>query len=167
MVGGADHGHALVGHFVAIADRAIAQQPAAERFGVELVVHPFRPVVDHAGRQQDGARAEVLVVAAHDEMVAIAPQVGHAAGFAQRAVASRLVAHAFEQFVAVDPVGKTRMIVAGGDPARPARTAIEHADRKVIARQIDRGGQPGGPRTHDDAVVLGWVHGPLILVVCV
>ena len=50
MVAGADHADPPVGHFIAVADRAIAQQPARERCVVERVTQPGRAMIDHPGR---------------------------------------------------------------------------------------------------------------------
>ena len=49
VAAGADHADALVGDFIAIADRAVAEQPAGERFVMKRLRH-VRPVVHHPGR---------------------------------------------------------------------------------------------------------------------
>ena len=140
VVAGADHTHLLVGDLVAIAHRAIAQQPAGQCLVVELFVDAFRPVVDYPGGEQDAARAIFLVLAADDEPRAVPLQIGHPLGLTHRAIFSRLLAHPVEQILAVDAFGKAGVVVAGRDHAGPARAAVEQADLEIIARQIDRGG---------------------------
>ena len=44
------------------------------------------------------------------------------------------------------------MIVRAGDARRPALAAIDDEDVEVEAREVDRGGQPGGPAADDQAI---------------
>ena len=69
VVAGADHADALVGDLIAVADRAIADQPARSASSCTVAVH-VRPIVDHAGGEQH-VRARIRGrPIAHDEIFA-------------------------------------------------------------------------------------------------
>ena len=60
VIASADDPDTLVGHFEAVTDRAIAQQPALDRDIVDFGGY-FRTIVDHARGEQDGSRCDRLI----------------------------------------------------------------------------------------------------------
>ena len=147
----ADDAHRPVGHFVTVADRAIAQQPPRQRLVMECRRHRRAPV-DHARRQQDGSRADRAVRSFSPEIAAVRRQRLDLARTARCAIKPRLLAHAPQQVFPRDPVRKPGMIVAERNKPRPASSVIHDENRKMIPRQINRRRQPGRTAADDEAV---------------
>ena len=147
----ADHADLLVGDLIAVADRAIADQPARQRLVVQLLVHR-RAAVGDAGGEQHGARlAEPEPQVAQKPLVVRSSRVTNSCSIGAPYLL-RLLAHPPDQFLARDPVGKAGMVARARDPRGAALAAIDHQDVEMEAREIDRGGQPGGAAADDQAV---------------
>src|SRR6185503_20966789 len=105
MAVAADHADAFVGDLVAVAERAIADEPARERVLVKLLVHWWAPVCD-SGRYQNRARRHASGTPGRSENTGlfVALELGHKLRLDLRSIFARLVAHPLEQLGAFDAV---------------------------------------------------------------
>ena len=154
----ADHADLLVGHLIAVADRAVADQAAGERLVVKLLVHR-RPAVGDSGGEQHLARDHRAFAPFGLEALLDDVEPGDPAGDDRGAVFLRLLLHPLDQLLAGNAVGIAGMVVGAGDPARPALAGVDQLGGEVEAGEVDGGGQPGGAAADDQAVEGGFGHG--------
>ena len=64
----------------------------------------------------------------------------------------RLLAHQPDELLAADAVGIAGMVVGAGYALRAALAVIDDEDVEMEAREVDRGGQPGGSAADDQAI---------------
>ncbi len=150
----AKHRDALARRFVAVADRAVADQSALDRI---MQVGQLRLDIFRAGREEDAARPDldfraVSEVAVGFEKACCLPQRGHRAGFRTPVIAREVLALAGQQILAGNAIGETGKVVAARDPGRPAFPGIDKAEIPLEARKIQRGGEPGRPAADDEAI---------------
>src|SRR5215218_6358289 len=148
-----DHAHLLVRDFVAVADGAVPNEAAGERIVVQFLVHRW-PAVCHARRDEHRSCLRFAGSPGTREQSArfVTLELGHILRLNLRAVAARLVTHALEQLGALDPVGKSGVIMRAGYPRGPALAAVDDEDVEVKAREIDCGCQACGAAADDQAV---------------
>jgi hypothetical protein len=63
-----------------------------------------------------------------------------------------LLSEQIEKFLARNAGGKAGIVSALWDPGRAAFLVVEYRDPAVIARKVDRGGQPPRSPADDDAI---------------
>jgi hypothetical protein len=132
---------AAAAHLVAVADRAVAQQPLLDR---RLGVAERRRDVLDAGGEEHGPGGEAAAVDDSRECLAAALQPLDTAGAETGAVALGLAPHVAQQRLALDPVGIARVIVAARDERGAARAGVDKKEAPAVAREVDRSGEPGG-----------------------
>ena len=154
VVAGADHADTLVGHLIAVADRAIAQQATLERLVVQSVIDG-RTVVLDAGGEQDGAGGERRVVwsgAKLESTGVVACEMTDAQRLAHDTEAFGLLQHSCEELGTRNAAGVAGMVVGARDQRGTAGAAVEQPNGKMEPRQIDRGGESSRPAADDDTV---------------
>src|SRR5438309_10006509 len=159
MAVAADHADPLVGYLIAVADRAVADEPARKRVVVQLLVYR-RAAVGDACREQDraGALASRAPSGGEDAGLLVTLELGDVLVLDLRSIFARLLPHSPEQFLALDPVRIAGVIARAGNPRSAALAAVDHQDVEAEAREIDRGSQAGGAAADDQAVEDRLVH---------
>ena len=117
-----------------------------------IIVGDRRSHIDHAGREQHGACADRPFADPCDEVLPVECEPVDRAAGDERAELHRLVAHAAKQFLAFDPAGIAGMIARARDPRRATFATVNHLDRQVEAREIDRGRQTRWSAADDEAI---------------
>ncbi len=165
---GSDDRDALVGDFVAVANRAVAQ-PALRQGSVVQVVGHIRPAVGDAGRQQHGARKNLSGVHPGREPVLVPPQPGDQPGSRFHAVRGKMASHAGKQIGPRDAARETGLIARARNLESTAGACVDDGDPQAEPRHVERRHQAGRPGADDQAVgdcighhrVSCWPRGPL------
>jgi hypothetical protein len=148
---GAQQRHRLVGDLVGVADRAVPQQTPGERSVVDCLGHRRAPVVD-AGRQEHRSREDRLSAGCGIEQPVLERQSLHPPRPEARAVPLGLGAQPRQKLMPGNALGEPRLVVRQRDHRRPALAGIDHQNRQMKTREIDRGGQPGRSAADDKTV---------------
>ena len=159
-VAAADDGQATILEEEAVAGRAVGDAAAGELL---LAGHVHMTVLG-AGRQDDGARVEDLVLGRHGLHVALKVD-GHDVLVAHvRAELLGLLAHVVHEFGALNALGEAGEVLdLGRVHERAARGQLsgQHDRGEAGAGRVDRGRVAGGTRADDDDVVDGGALGHL------
>src|SRR5690242_15928416 len=146
----ADDADPSVDHFPAIADRAVPDQAATDR---ALQVREVGFDIDDAGGEHDRACAHRFTRDIHLECLVTEWNDALDTRLAQlRAVELRLLAQSTQQIAARDALGKSGIVVRSRDERGATCISVEHDHAPAKSREIERGGEPGGPAAYDDAV---------------
>ena len=118
---------------------------------MDRLVHLGAAVVDPGG-EQDRAGGKFEAFTRQPPVIICRSDFGNVADAQVGTVLRALLAHPPQQIGAGDSVGKSGVIVAGGDQRRPAAAAVEQHLLAAEPRKIDRCGQPGRAATDDGAI---------------
>src|SRR5262245_22765336 len=144
----AEDADAPVHRLVAVADRAEPHSAGIDALAEAL---DRRRMVDQPGGQEHVARADLHVAAARDERVVVARQRRNLAVLHHGAIERGLLAQAAQQRGPADAL-EAGIVVALGDQRGAARAGIDNTRGAAEARQVDRGGEAGGPAANDETI---------------
>ena len=154
MTVGPQHRDGLIHGLEPIADGAVADQPARQRFPVKPFIH-VGPVIHDSGSQQHGLRCRNLGAERNLEAGIRWPYIVDFGGDRLHPMLADLFPHASKQFRAGDPARKNGLIVRRWNPARPAFFRVQNQNFSSKSREIESGCKPGRAASDDDAVK-GW-----------
>src|SRR5690349_460354 len=128
MAVAADHADLLVGDLIAVADRAIADEPPRQRLVVQILLHR-RTTVGNACSKQHGPRGPAARAPGRgEETLLVAFELGHELGLDLRAIFAGLIPHELEQLLAVDAFREARNVARAGNPRGAALAPVDHQD---------------------------------------